>query len=370
LRILFFCGSLEPGKDGVGDYTRRLSGELIRQGHTCGIVAIMDKDTNQRTEELQVNDLTTISVLRLPYSNGYELNCIDAKPWVNTFNPDWISLQYVPFSFHHKGLPFKLSEALQPLVKGKKVQLMFHELWVGISVNSPLKHKVIGYFQRYIANQLLQKLGPRSIVTSNVLYQLVLKSGGIDADILSLFSNIPKAHFEQEFKNELLIHLKVQEDEFHKYLYLGVFGSIYPEANIEKVLNELLVNSNETNKSLVFISFGRIGSDGTLELERLKTQFSGRIHFINLGELTQERVSTLLQLLDFGISCTPLQHLGKSGVFAAMKLHGLEVIISSKEVIPEYEDQLIQLMPEFMQRPTEMWGVEYVAKKYILLMDN
>jgi hypothetical protein len=32
IKILFICGSLEPGKDGVGDYTRRLwrtRGEIV-----------------------------------------------------------------------------------------------------------------------------------------------------------------------------------------------------------------------------------------------------------------------------------------------------------------------------------------------------
>ena len=32
MKIVFICGCLEPGKDGVGDYTRRLSAELIDHG--------------------------------------------------------------------------------------------------------------------------------------------------------------------------------------------------------------------------------------------------------------------------------------------------------------------------------------------------
>ena len=30
MNLLFICGSLEPGKDGVGDYIRRLSSELLQ----------------------------------------------------------------------------------------------------------------------------------------------------------------------------------------------------------------------------------------------------------------------------------------------------------------------------------------------------
>lgn len=32
MRLAFICVSLEPGRDGVGDYTRSLAAECIRQG--------------------------------------------------------------------------------------------------------------------------------------------------------------------------------------------------------------------------------------------------------------------------------------------------------------------------------------------------
>jgi hypothetical protein len=33
MKLLFLRGSIEPGKDGVGDYTCRLCGALIAEGH-------------------------------------------------------------------------------------------------------------------------------------------------------------------------------------------------------------------------------------------------------------------------------------------------------------------------------------------------
>jgi hypothetical protein len=370
MKIIFLCGSLEPGKDGVGDYTRRLAGELIRQGHFCGIIAIMDKETQEIRQENQDGENINIPVLRLPFDKGLVLNCKEAKNWVDTFDPDWVSLQYVPFSFHSKGLPFGLGNAMQQLTKGRKLHIMFHELWVGISIVSPFKHKILGNFQRFIVKKLVRKLKPNSISTSNFLYQLVLKSGGIEADILYLFSNIPKVKTEESFRNDLLDNLKIQQEETENVLFTGVFGSIYPEANIEKVLYELLDRVNVTDKKIVFISFGRIGVDGEKELKRLEILFTGKLVIVNLGELSQQRVSTLFHLLNVGISCTPLQHIGKSGVFAAMKLHNLEVLISAGEEIPEYEEQLKKVMPDFINRPPEMWGVEYIANNFASLLNN
>jgi hypothetical protein len=40
LNIVFLCGSLQPGRDGVGVYTRRLAGEVIRQGHQASIISL------------------------------------------------------------------------------------------------------------------------------------------------------------------------------------------------------------------------------------------------------------------------------------------------------------------------------------------
>ena len=44
MKFAFICGSLEPGRNGVGDYTRRLAGELAAQGHECLLVSLNDVD--------------------------------------------------------------------------------------------------------------------------------------------------------------------------------------------------------------------------------------------------------------------------------------------------------------------------------------
>jgi hypothetical protein len=51
-----------------------------------------------------------------------------------------------------------------------------------------------------------------------------------------------------------------------------------------------------------------------------------------------------------------------------MKLHGLEIMISCREEIPEYTNQLQEKMQEFINRPSEMWSPEYVARNFISLI--
>ena len=361
MKILFLCGSLENQKDGVGDYTRKLAGAMIKQGKVCQIVALMDKVTLVDTHEIQKIDGVEIEVLRLPYENGFHQNLQSSKNLIDSLNPDWISLQYVPFSFHHKGMPLGFHNALLPLVRDRNFHIMFHELWVGISVISPLKHKILGFFQHRIAKQIINKTKPLSITTTNILYDLILNKANIKTTVLPLFSNISKVEADNNYFNSLLIQYNITDAS--SCYFVGVFGTIYPQANIEDELMNLY-ESKEKNKKLIFLHFGRIGVYGKKELERLKDQFIGMIQFIELGELPSDKVSTILQKLNLGISCTPSQHVGKSGVFAAMKLHDVDVVMSGGESLPDYDVELQNKMPAYLNRKPEMWDVNYIAQQF------
>jgi hypothetical protein len=148
LKIVFICGSIEPGKDGVGDYTRRLAGEMIRQGHRASILSINDKDVTNSCEEVQDDYGTKIQTLRLPSNKNYSQKIESAKEFLELIKPDWLCLQYVPFSFHPKGLHFGLADMLSKIGKGRKWHIMFHELWIGMDTRSSLKSSCVGFLQQ------------------------------------------------------------------------------------------------------------------------------------------------------------------------------------------------------------------------------
>src|SRR6187431_2304146 len=99
MKIIFFCGSAEPGKDGVGDYTRRFCGELIRKGHEVQILALCDYQVISFTADHQDVEKTTVLVNRIPISTANSQRFIWSQDILNEFQPDWISLQFVPYSF-------------------------------------------------------------------------------------------------------------------------------------------------------------------------------------------------------------------------------------------------------------------------------
>jgi hypothetical protein len=371
MKILFLCGSAESGKDGVGDYTRTLSCDLLAKKHNVEIISLFDRQAGSFFSENQgVNSFSYVLVNRIPMATSNKQRLIWVQKIIARMEPDWISLQYVPYGFHSKGLPFWLPSFLSKLKGNHQWQIMFHEVWIGISVISPINHKIIGFLQQRIVKKIIDYIAPSSIITSNILYQLVLKSKGISAEIVPLFSSIPKLNNDISISNYFLKKLDIKEENINNYTFIGVFGSIYPEANLKTVLQKLLNKSKKNKKQLVFINFGKNNKEGINEIDMLKNYFLDKIKFNSFGILSEEEISVLLQLLDIGISCTPEQHLGKSSVYAAMKLHGIDVLMSSSKEIPEYEEELQKYMSTFTNRPSHMWGVDFISNKFITLLNK
>jgi len=365
MTILFLCGSLEPGKDGVGDYTRRLAGELIRQGHQASIIALNDRHCETQIENTQECDGTSIEVLRLPSVVLSKERFYQASLFIEKQNPEWLSLQYVPYSFHNKGLPFGLSKQLAKIGKGRKWHIMFHELWIGLTKMSPLKHKIIGFPQRKIANNLVSNINPKLITTSNKLYEILLKNNKIDSEILRLFSNIPKTTEDIDFQDYLYKKLIVPEIGRNNLILAGIFGTIHSSSNLEIVIKDLEQQAYLQQKRLGIVIIGRIGTYGEIEIERLKAIFSARVIFVVLGEQNPQQVSTFLQMMDYGISSTPTQFIGKSGVYAAMRYHNLNIIMSNNNNIIDCIANLDEYLSDLINIPSENWSTEYICKKLI-----
>ena len=365
MKVLFLCSSLEPGRDGVGDYTRRLAGQLLIQGYQTGIVALHDR--HLKSSEIagsQFDGQQEIHVFRLSSELAWEDRILKAQYYVKDFDPDFISLQYVSYGFQDKGLPFRLSGKLKKVVGNIRLHIMFHELWLGIRTNSSIKHKIYGYFQTRIAKNIIDDLAPCSISTSNKLYQLAMERKKIISNILPLFSNIPILEMDKDFVNSVFNLIKINDR--NDFTLIGIFGTLYPHISVEQVIHQQYSKYLKENKKLVIIFFGRIGY--FTEYERLKKIFSNQVDFVYLGELSEREVSSMLQILDKVISCTPFEYLGKSGVYAAFKLHNLEVISVPANDIPEYALEINSHNCYLENRNPNNWSAEFIARKFINLL--
>jgi hypothetical protein len=356
MKIVFLCGCLEPGRDGVGDYTIKLAIELTRRGHQIFPISLNDK---YRTEIIDdEKDNHGILILRLPYNLSNEKRFELAKRQIRKYKPDWISIQFVIYSFHPKGLPFGLGKRLENLCQNYNCHLMFHEVWIGISKISSLKEKAFGFFQKRIIKSIVKSVQPQLITTSNILYRLVLKTVNIDSKILPMFSNIDVAPKDELFLNDILHRLGLTvTNELVNWQIIGIFGHLHPDANLEPMLKERLAFCEAKNLKIAFIAFGRIGESGIKAFKRIEKSWSPNIKFLYLGEQSQENISNIFQIMNVGISCTQLPYVGKSGAYAAMKLHGLTVLIPEQKVFPEYNFEIKKYQLETDKQDAQNWSV-------------
>lgn len=329
MKIAFFCSSLEPGRDGVGDYTRRLAGELIRQGCCSTAIALNDPYISKTVMESQEIDGAAVSVLRLPSIIPWDERMTQCSYWPKIFNCDWMSLQFVPFGFQAKGLCFGLGKRLAAVNAKASWHIMFHELWLGLGAKSSLKHRAWGALQRLIVMDLMQSLRPRIVHTQAESHRIALKRENIKASILPLFSNIPQIGgdgWNGLLEPSIASATGKRRDRTDLYL-AGVLGMVAPEWSAEQTVNALLPLVQRFRKQLVLIFFGRSNLTQAA-CNKLKVMLQNRADIVLVGEQKSVEMSRILQALDLGIATTPRQMLQKSGAVAAMLEHGLPVLVT------------------------------------------
>lgn len=319
MKLLFLCGSLEEGRDGVGDYTRLFAGELIKNGHDIKIIAINDQALNDVFIGNQFVNGVDIPVLRLPAIMPRKIRFRYADECIKKFDPDWLSLQFVIFSFHPKGLPFGLNKWLEKLGKGRKWHIMFHELWVGMSTDASRKLVLWGKIQRFLIHSLIKILHPDIINTQTFLYQKQLNKIGVKAEYLPLFSNIPVASSGSM--------CGATTDTNKKDVNIVIFGSIYPHAPVESFAKEI---SSFARESSTEVSITMVGHCGKEEERWVNILQSEGLNTKRLGVLPPKLVSEVLKCATIGLSTTPIALVEKSGSAAAMREHGLPILCLSK----------------------------------------
>jgi glycosyltransferase involved in cell wall biosynthesis len=306
VKILFLVGSLEPGKDGVGDYTRTLATECARLGHETFLLSLNDPWVDV--------PLLEPTVVRLGTRMSWPDRVKTARAFLTANRAEIVSLQFVPYSFHRVGLNFALPQILSAIIVQTRAQVMFHEIWIGSHTGAPLQAKALGFCQRKTIQTVVKTLTSRTIHTSNVVYARLLARYGIDAKLLPLFGNVPVVAMPNERRRS--------DDR----LSLGLFGSVRQEWNPDRMLAAL----RQLGRPIRLSHIGRIGPG-----ESVWTDLSVRyqeIEFRRMGEQSPENISRFLGSVDFGVATTPLSLIGKSSCTAAMLDHGLPVIVNRNDI--------------------------------------
>ena len=337
MRIAFICSSSEPGRDGVGDYSRELAAELIAQGHEACLISLADRNVTGIVEELQDAGGISVPALRVPVSVPWPQRVAVARQFMERMGVLWISFQFVPYSYSPKGVIRTALPYLVRLAEGRKVHMMLHELWIGNSMNSVLKHRFVGALQRHYVMRLIRKLAPAAVHTSNPVYAAFLAREGISAGILPLFGNIP-VHADAGAGEALRLFREQGVDlslpERGAHWVGGIFGSIVREWTPEPFFGELEAAAIREKKTVVIVGMGRFGDAGDRIWADVVHAYARRFRFVLLGLLHAEILSHVFRILDFGVSMTPWRAFGKSSTGASMTDHGLPMIVTRDDWRP------------------------------------
>jgi hypothetical protein len=334
MRIAFVTSGLAPGKDGVGDYTRELAYECHTHGIRSCLLAINDRHVQQQVTEIQLSGDTSLDCLRLPATAPWEERSDAARAWLERTGPQCISLQFVNYGFHPKGLIGDLGRKLASVFAPRPVHLMLHEIWLGLDRCAPLRQRLIGRLQRASVLSMIRSVRPSLIHTSNPTYAEILRQQGLHPKLLPLCGNVPVTtdpdmHWLGEELERSGIPAMQAHSREHSWRF-GLFGSVYETQALEPLFAHINEASRRAGRHVIIISAGRrgAGSDAWQELER---RHSTHFSFAALGERPAHQISVFLQSVDFGIALTPWQLIGKSGSAAAMIEHGLPVIVPRAE---------------------------------------
>jgi hypothetical protein len=339
LKILFVCSCLEPGSDGVGDYTRRLAGELRGRGHGCSLLSLADPYVKKVTAADFDSATGAISCLRLAATDSWRNRVRQAISFREFVAPDWISWQIVPYGFDPRGLCFGLGARCREISGGCRSQIMFHEIWIGEAEQASFKNRVVGQLQKLIIKDLLVKLDPRVVRTHTPLYCHLLEKLGARAGILPLFGNVRlTAHPDPAWLTKKWPPDAIPFDapDRTSWWIFVVFGSIHPEWDAGRFLQQASGAAHRVGKKCLLISIGRAGAFGERMWRELQKRENESWRLLPLGPQPEEEISQCLLAADFGVSPVPPENVFKSGTSAAMIEHGLQIILTRS--VSRYRD--------------------------------
>jgi hypothetical protein len=321
VRILFLCASLEPGRDGVGDYTTRLVRELETRGHLCLRIAINDQHLKPASTKAAAS-IQELAQIRLGTQQSWQERVFLIQKAAQEFQPDWVSLQFVPWGLARRGLPFGLGAKLRAAISNRPLHVMCHELWLTNILPLPLRQRVLGVLQKAAIKGFFAQLHPRFVHTHLEYYRQLLKEIRIESEILPLHGNIPAAGTRAEGR----AWMESNSDVASKDKVAGFFGNLWTTFDLS-ILKKLVGELGASGERFLLFSAGSLAPSGEINWRKIETEFGGLCRVVRLGPLDERSASLFMASLDIGLTTYPAELAGKSGSVAAMLEHGIPVRI-------------------------------------------
>jgi len=315
MRIALLTTTLEPGRCGVGDFTRRVATDLVAAGHEVLALAFRDGHLQVPARD---DSLAGLSALRLPAHAWSAAARSEARVALEAFGPEVVSLQISPYGLGYHGMLFSCLPWFERLLAGLPLHIMYHELWIGGTRDAPWRQVVEGALQQRLLGRFHRRLAPQAASCSSSLARAMLGSIGIEASVAPIPTGIPVAPMGDGGR------VPSADPNTRR---LALFGSIPPEWDWRGSLGPLCQAISGSGPRAELVQLGRPGYQGraiwaaiTAAARELPATT------LDVGETDALSLSHWLQTCDAGLSLTPLEALGKSSAAGAYRAHGLPII--------------------------------------------
>ncbi|HVU32062.1 MAG TPA: hypothetical protein VHE61_01420 [Opitutaceae bacterium] len=325
MKIAFVTGCLEPGCDGVGDYTATLAAECVRRGHQVRLLSLAEKPGGSAAP--------SPTMLRLAPAEWRADVGAAARRWLDAFAPDWVSLQFVPYSYDPRGFFAGSIEALARIMgAADRRHIFFHEVWIGSHQGAPLKARVSGWWQRRAVAELLRRVAPQCMHTSIEYYRLALARLGHSVSLLPMFGSIPPLPGTAPAALPSAVPVDA--------IVCGHFGTLHPHWEVEQFLCDLSELAQARGRSAALVAAGSLGYGREL-FARVAAAWQGRVHCVALGRLDGPALAAVFARFDFAVTSVPWNILGKSSSAATLREHGLPVVVTAAGSGPRFTAERI-----------------------------
>lgn len=320
MRIALLTGSLEPGRDGVGDYTRTLASACTERGHATALLSL--------GEPAEVAPCPGGAELRLTRAQWHRDGRAAAFARLESFRPDVTSLQFVPYSFDPRGLFHDCVPGLARLMAvAPRRHVFFHEIWIGSHVGAAPPQRLVGWLQRRAVRALLRALRPAAVHTSVDYYRAALATLGQPAAVLPMFGSVPRGGAPAPVP----ALAAVPPDA----LVCGHFGTLHPDWDCARFFATFAGHAHRLGRPAWFVAAGGLGA-GAARFAQLAHAHAGAVSFLALGRLTVAELATAFARFDFAATSVPWNILGKSSAAAALREHGVQVVATSAGRPPRF----------------------------------
>jgi hypothetical protein len=357
MKIVFLADSNQPGQSGVGDYALNLCARL---------------------QALNVDAF--VESLGVPNSSLRA----DLADRVRQSQPDWVSFQFVPYAYAHRGWVGRRTLPWESLRGRLGTHVMFHEIWIGAHQGASLQDRAMGALQRRGIQNLMRKLRPDTVHCSNRLYSAMLQRAGISNRLLPLFGGIPVRIPAPDPYEEVLAGLSPGRTR-SGWVVAALFGSIYPSEHLLPALRWLQDYCLREGQRLFVVSLGHSPTaQSTFSALAPLLPAEGRPTFLVKGRLESAALSPWILWADCGLATTPFNIIEKSSSAITFAEHGVPVIVMDagddvrgvtlprQDLAPEFwlfGDQRLDALKRLPPRREPQPRLEQVARQFLADLD-